>query len=439
MSKMPITVIGGGLAGCESAWQAAEMGASVTLFEMKPDEFSPAHTNSDLAELVCSNSFRSNVFNSAVGLLKEEMRIAGSLIMKAADNTSVPAGKALAVDRKAFSSFITEAINHHERIKVIRKEIKRVNSISSDAYSIVATGPLTSSSLAESIKELIGTEYLYFYDAIAPVIMADSIDMTKVFRQSRYGPFGEGDYLNCPFKREEYEKFVAELLKAEKVPLQDFEKPVYFEGCLPVEVMAERGEDTLRHGPMKPVGLETADGERPWAVVQLRQENMDATMYNMVGFQTKLKWPEQKRVFTMIPGLENAEFARLGSIHRNTYVCAPEVIRPTLQLIRESHVLLAGQISGVEGYVESTAMGWLAGRNAALLNQGITPSVPPEETAFGSLVRHITNAESKRFQPMNINWGLFPRLEKRTPKKLRGDAYSQRALVKWKNFLDEKP
>jgi methylenetetrahydrofolate--tRNA-(uracil-5-)-methyltransferase len=402
---------------------------------MKPLQFSPAHTSSDLAELVCSNSFRSDAPDSAVGLLKEEMRMADSLLMLAAEKTRVPAGKALAVDRREFSAFITDIIEKHERIEIVRQEITSVEQLPRESFSIIATGPLTSSPLADSIRHLVGREYLYFYDAIAPVIMADSIDMTKVFRQSRYGPFGEGDYLNCPMNREEYLAFWSALVKAEKVPLRDFEKPAYFEGCLPIEVMAERGEETLCYGPMKPRGLTTADGSQPHAVVQLRQENLDATMYNMVGFQTKLKWQEQQRVFRMIPGLEHAEFARLGSIHRNTFVCAPEVITPALRLKSAGHILLAGQISGVEGYVESTAMGWLAGRNAALLCQGKEPSTPPAGTAHGALVRHITNAGTKKFQPMNINFGLFPRLGKKMPKRLRGKAYAQRAMEEWKEFL----
>ena len=436
---MQISIVGAGLAGCEAAWQAAERGVDVSLYEMKPIRFSPAHTNPSLAELVCSNSFRSDAHNSAVGVLKEEMRRAGSLIMRAAEKTRVPAGKALAVDRNEFSNFITREIENHERISIKREEITDINQLRGDTFSIVATGPLTASALAGSIQKLIGMEYLYFYDAIAPVIMAESIDMKKVFRQSRYGQPGEGDYLNCPMTEDEYLAFWKALLEAEKVPLHDFEKPAYFEGCLPVEVMAERGQETLCYGPMKPRGIDPPDGSRPYAVVQLRQENMEATMYNMVGFQTKLKWQEQQRVFRMIPGLENAEFARLGSIHRNTFVCAPEVITPTLQLKEDDHILLAGQISGVEGYVESTAMGWLAGINAALISRGMAPAVPPPETAHGALIRHITNAEAKKFQPMNINFGLFPRLGEKMPKKLRGDAYAERAIRKWEEFLSGIP
>ncbi len=428
-----VIIVGAGLAGSEAAWQAARQGIPVRLYEMKPTRFSPAHKSTYLAELVCSNSLRSVDPYSAVGLLKEEMRLASSLIMEAALETRVPAGKALAVDRERFSRSITEKIESNHLIEVIREEITQIPK---DQVVILATGPLTSEALSEAIKGFIGVEYLHFYDAIAPIVLAESIDFSVVFRQSRYSPPGEGDYLNCPMDREQYEKFVSELLKGEKVPLRDFEKPAYFEGCLPIEVMAERGINTLRFGPMKPVGLvDPRTGKEPYAVVQLRQEDLEGSMYNMVGFQTKLKWHEQKRIFRMIPGLHHAEFVRLGSIHRNTFVCAPEVLRPTLQLKGHDVVFLAGQISGVEGYVESTAMGWLAGVNAARLIKGLPPLVPPWVTAHGALVHHITKANPKTFQPMNINFGLFPKLEIKLPKKARGMAYAQRALSAWKIFL----
>jgi methylenetetrahydrofolate--tRNA-(uracil-5-)-methyltransferase len=400
---------------------------------MKPKRFSPAHKNPNLAELVCSNSLRSAAIDSAVGLLKEEMRLGSSLIIDVAHKTQVPAGKAMAVDRERFAQEITQQIEKHPLISVVREEI---TEIPKDGIVILATGPLTSEMLSQAIQVLIGVDYLYFYDAIAPIVMSDSVDHKVVFRQSRYGPTGEGDYLNCPMDKNTYELFVSELLKAEKVPLHPFEKAVYFAGCLPVEVMAERGPETLRFGPMKPVGLnDPKTGQAPHAVVQLRQEDLEASMCNMVGFQTKLKWNEQERVFRLIPGLENAEFVRLGSIHRNTFVCAPEVLKPTLQMKNESGILLAGQVSGVEGYVESTAMGWLAGINAVRLIRHETPFIPPAVTAHGALIRHITHADPKRFQPMNINFGLFPRLEKKIPKKERSKVYSQRALEAWREFL----
>ncbi len=430
-----LKIIGAGLAGCEAAWQAARRGIHVTLYEMKPKRFSPAHKLDTLAELVCSNSLRSSALESAIGLLKEELRLGGSLIMEAADATRVPAGKAHAVDRELFSRHITHRISQNPNIEVVRTEIKEVPG---ESPVIIATGPLTSQPLAEDLKSLIGEEFMAFYDAIAPIVSAESINMEIVFRQSRYGPPGEGDYLNCPMDRELYERFITELLEGEKVPLRDFESPRYFEGCLPVEIMAQRGRETLRYGPMKPVGLtDPRTGQQPWAVVQLRAENREGTLYNMVGFQTKLKWQEQKRIFRMIPGLENAEFVRLGSIHRNTFVCAPRVLTPLLNLKSFPGCYLAGQISGVEGYVESTAMGFLAGINASARILGKSPLPPPAETAHGALINHLTLAEARNFQPMNVNFGLFPRLEKRLPKRLRGAAYSERALEKWKSFLEK--
>ncbi|MDP3028594.1 MAG: methylenetetrahydrofolate--tRNA-(uracil(54)-C(5))-methyltransferase (FADH(2)-oxidizing) TrmFO [Deltaproteobacteria bacterium] len=430
-----VIVIGGGLAGSEAAYQIAKRGIRVTLYEMKPVKFSPAHQSQNLAELVCSNSLRSDALDSAVGLLKEEMRRLGSLIMEAADNTKVPAGKALAVDREQFSSYITKKIAAHPLITIVREE---VTEIPEEGITIIATGPLTTEGLSKRLGELIGEHYLYFYDAIAPIIFKESIDFNKVFKASRYEE-GEGDYLNCPMDEKQYKGFIQALKEAEKVPLKPFEKPVYFEGCLPIEVMAERGDETLRFGPMKPVGLkDPRAGKEAYAVVQLRQENVAGTLYNMVGFQTKLKWPEQERIFRMIPGLEKAEFARLGSIHRNTFVKAPVVITKTLQLQKNKNIFLAGQISGVEGYVESTAMGLTAGINAALLAGGKEMIVPPNTTAHGALINHITESNPESFQPMNVNFGLFPALSKKMPRKKRGQLYAEGALAALEIWIKEK-
>jgi methylenetetrahydrofolate--tRNA-(uracil-5-)-methyltransferase len=430
-----VIVIGGGLAGSEAAYQIAKRGIRVTLYEMKPVKFSPAHQSQNLAELVCSNSLRSDALDSAVGLLKEEMRRLGSLIMEAADNTKVPAGKALAVDREQFSSYITKKIAAHPLITIVREE---VTEIPEEGITIIATGPLTTEGLSKRLGELIGEHYLYFYDAIAPIIFKESIDFNKVFKASRYEE-GEGDYLNCPMDEKQYKNFIQALKEAEKVPLKPFEKPVYFEGCLPIEVMAERGDETLRFGPMKPVGLkDPRAGKEAHAVVQLRQENVAGTLYNMVGFQTKLKWPEQERIFRMIPGLEKAEFARLGSIHRNTFVKAPVVITKTLQLQKNKNIFLAGQISGVEGYVESTAMGLTAGINAALLAGGKEMIVPPNTTAHGALINHITESNPESFQPMNVNFGLFPALSKKMPRKKRGQLYAEGALAALEIWIKEK-
>lgn len=430
-----VTIIGGGLAGSEAAYQIAKRGIRVTLYEMKPVKFSPAHQSQNLAELVCSNSLRSDALDSAVGLLKEEMRRLGSLIMEAADNTKVPAGKALAVDRENFSSYITKKIAAHPLITIAREE---VTEIPEEGIIIIATGPLTTEGLSKRLGELIGEYYLYFYDAIAPIIFKESIDFNRVFKASRYAE-GEGDYLNCPMDEKQYKDFIRALKEAEKVLLKPFEKPVYFEGCLPIEVMAERGEETLRFGPMKPVGLkDPRAGKEAHAVVQLRQENVTGTLYNMVGFQTKLKWPEQERIFRMIPGLEKAEFARLGSIHRNTFVKAPVVITKTLQLQKNKNIFLAGQISGVEGYVESTAMGLTAGINAALLAGGKEMIVPPNTTAHGALINHITESNPESFQPMNVNFGLFPALSKKMPRKKRGQLYAEGALAALEIWIKEK-
>ncbi|QJA05563.1 methylenetetrahydrofolate--tRNA-(uracil(54)-C(5))-methyltransferase (FADH(2)-oxidizing) TrmFO [Thermosulfurimonas marina] len=435
-----VTIIGGGLAGSEAAWQLARRGVPVRLYEMRPRKLTPAHRTGKLGELVCSNSLRSKEITSAVGLLKEEMRRLGSLVMEAALASEVPAGKALAVDRERFAEYITRRLSEHPLVEIVREEVREIPR---EGLVIVATGPLTSEALAEDLKRLTGEDYFHFYDAIAPIVYADSLDWEKVFRADRYGE-GEGAYVNCPLTKEEYERFVEALLSAEKVPLHPFEEPRYFEGCLPIEVMAERGRDTLRYGPMKPVGLvDPRTGREPYAVVQLRPENREGTLYNLVGFQTKLKYHEQERVFRMIPGLERAEFARYGSIHRNSFVCAPRVLRPTLQLKAEPRVFLAGQITGVEGYVESTAMGLLAGMNAARIFRGKDPVVPPPETAHGALVRYLMEADPRHFQPMNVNWGLFPPLSlppkerKRLPKRERYRLMAERALLRLEEWLRE--
>jgi methylenetetrahydrofolate--tRNA-(uracil-5-)-methyltransferase len=425
MSSPEITIIGGGLAGCEAAWQSAQRGISVVLHEMKPEKFSPAHELPGLAELVCSNSLRGISLDNAVGLLKEELRRCGSLIMEAAEATSVPAGGALAVDRQLFSGYVTAKIEAHPLIRIERAES---TSIPAEGTVIIASGPLTSDALAASLAELTG-DRLYFYDAIAPIVSAESLDMTKVFAASRYGKGDGDDYLNCPLDEAEYLRFIDELNRGEKVPARDFEKTVHFEGCMPVEELAARGVETLRFGPMKPVGLlNPHTGHEAHAVIQLRAENREKTMYNLVGFQTKLTWPEQRRVFRMIPGLENAEFVRLGSMHRNTFINSPALLETTQQLKSDHRIFFAGQITGVEGYVESAASGFLAGIAAAGLVQGQPLPVPPPETALGALMHHITNADVKHFQPMNVNYGLFPELPGRIKKKERRQKLAERAL-----------
>jgi methylenetetrahydrofolate--tRNA-(uracil-5-)-methyltransferase len=420
-----LTIIGGGLAGVEAAWQAARRGVKVRLYEMKPRRFSPAHQSPLLGELVCSNSLRADRVENAVGLLKEEMRRLGSLLLAAAGATRVPAGKALAVDRDAFAAYLTEALEKEPLVEIIREEI---TAIDEDRTTIIATGPLTSDALAGELARITGQEHLHFYDAIAPIVYAESLEMSKVFRASRYD--AGDDYLNCPFTEEEYAAFYQALMAGEQVPLKSFEEPRYFEGCLPIEVMAARGYLTLVYGPLKPVGLaDPGTGRQPFAVAQLRQENREGTIYNLVGFQTKLKYGEQERVFRLIPGLENAEFARLGSIHRNTFIRSPGLLSPHLNFLTYPRIFLAGQISGVEGYVESGAMGLLAGINAARQARSQPLVTPPRATALGALVHHLTNTGTKDFQPMNVNFGLFPSLHGRTPKKLRGAAYAARALA----------
>ena len=427
-----VTIIGAGLAGCEAAWQAAQRGVSITLHEMKPEKLSPAHHMPGLAELVCSNSLRGDSLENAVGLLKEELRRCKSLLLEAAEATRVPAGGALAVDRQLFSDYVTARITTHPLIKLVPGE---VTGLPAEGLVIVASGPLTSDTLAAALGGLTG-DRLYFYDAIAPIVTAESLDMSKIFAASRYGKGDGDDYLNCPLSEAEYLGFVNELLVAEKVAPRDFEKVVHFEGCMPVEEIASRGIETLRFGPMKPVGLvDPHTGAEPHAVIQLRAENRERTMFNLVGFQTKLTWPEQRRVFRMIPGMEQAEFVRLGSMHRNTFINAPSLLLPSQQLKSEPRILFAGQITGVEGYVESAGSGFLAGLTAARILSGQDPLIPPPETALGALMAHITNADTRHFQPMNVNYGLFPELPGRVKKKERRGKLAERALValdEWK-------
>ena len=434
-----VIVVGAGLAGSEAAWQAARRGAEVTLFEMRPGRTSPAHKTDDFAELVCSNSLRGAGLENAVGVLKEEMRRMDSLIIRAADATAVPAGGALAVDRRGFSRYITEQITAHPNISIRREEIKTVPR-DEDAVVIIASGPLTSGALSDEIHALLGDDALYFYDAAAPLVDAASIDMTQAYRASRYGK-GEPSYLNCPMNDREYEAFWQALTAAEKADVHDFEKEIFFEGCMPVEVMASRGKDTLLFGPLKPMGLEHPEtGERPYAVVQLRQDNAEGTIYNIVGFQTRLKWAEQRRVFRMIPGLSHAEFLRYGVMHRNTFINAPRHLRPTFQLRSENTLFFAGQMTGVEGYVESAASGLTAGINAARIAADRTPVVFPQTTCHGALAHYITTCDPAHFQPMNINFGLLPPLEdlpRRTRKPEKKLLTARRALAALDDFLQE--
>lgn len=423
-----VIIVGAGMAGSEAAWQVAQRGIKVDLYEMRPEKSTPAHKTEKFAELVCSNSLRGAGLENAVGLLKEEMRQLNSIIMESADINRVPAGGALAVDREGFSQYITDKVKNHPNVTVINKEIETIPQ-EDDAITIIASGPLTSEVLAKSIGELTGQDYFYFYDAAAPLISKESIDMSKAYRASRYGK-GTADYINCPMDKEEYEKFWQELTTAELAPIKEFEKAKFFEGCMPVEEMARRGIDTLLYGPLKPVGLEDPKtGKRPYAVVQLRQDNAADSLYNIVGFQTHLKWPEQKRVFGLIPGLENAEFVRYGVMHRNTFINSPELLRPTLQYKDRDDLLFAGQMTGVEGYIESAASGLVAGVNAAYLAKGENPVIFPEQTAYGSMCKYITSAVAKHFQPMNANFGLMPPLEERIrDKKLKKQKIAERAL-----------
>lgn len=423
-----VIIVGAGMAGSEAAWQVAQRGIKVDLYEMRPEKSTPAHKTEKFAELVCSNSLRGAGLENAVGLLKEEMRQLNSIIMESADINRVPAGGALAVDREGFSQYITDKVKNHPNVTVINKEIETIPQ-EDDVITIIASGPLTSEVLAKSIGELTGEDYFYFYDAAAPLISKESIDMSKAYRASRYGK-GTADYINCPMDKEEYEKFWQELTTAELAPIKEFEKAKFFEGCMPVEEMARRGIDTLLYGPLKPVGLvDPKTGKRPYAVVQLRQDNAADSLYNIVGFQTHLKWPEQKRVFGLIPGLENAEFVRYGVMHRNTFINSPELLRPTLQYKDRDDLLFAGQMTGVEGYIESAASGLVAGVNAAYLAKGENPVIFPEQTAHGSMCKYITSAVAKHFQPMNANFGLMPPLEERIrDKKLKKQKIAERAL-----------
>ncbi len=421
-----VVIIGGGLAGSEAAWQAATRGARVTLYEMRPKEPTKAHKTGYLAELVCSNSLGSADILNAPGILKEEMRRLNSLVVRMADEVRVPAGSALAVDRDQFSQKITQALESHPNLRILREEVKEIPT---DCLCIIATGPLTSDSLSAAIRNLTHSANLYFFDAISPIIDADSINMEAVFRASRYEK-GGADYLNCPMDEATYDAFREAMLKAEKVQPKEFEKIPYFEGCIPIEVMAERGRQTMVFGPMKPVGLEDPrTGKRPFAVVQLRPENRHGTCYNMVGFQTKLTYPEQRRVFRMIPGLEQAEFLRLGSLHRNTFVNSPQLLRDTLQLKARGTLFFAGQLVGVEGYTESAAMGGLAGINAVRGLAGLPLVTPPPSTAHGCLVNYITTSDPRHFQPINTNFGLFPPLPTRIrDKEQKRRLIGQRAL-----------
>lgn len=433
----PITIIGAGLAGCEAAWQIARQGIPVDLFEMRPERMTPAHQTGRLAELVCSNSLRGTGMHNAVGLLKEELRRCNSLFISSADAHAVPAGGALAVDRDGFADQITQRIETHPLITLHRQEIV---DLPVDRPLIIASGPLTSDTLAEKIALLTGQQHLYFYDAIAPIVEADSIDREKVYAASRYDR-GGADYLNCPFDKEQYLTFVDALCKGDKVAAREFEKVVHFEGCMPIEVLAERGEMTLAFGPMKPVGLrDPRTGRDPFAVLQLRQDDRHAELYNLVGFQTKLTYPEQQRIFRTIPGLENVKFARLGSMHRNTFINSPACLNQTLQLKESPGIFFAGQITGVEGYVESAASGFLAGLSAAAFHQGKTFQPPPPSTALGALLNYPVNAPAEGFQPMNITYGLFPPLETRIRKRRdRRQALADRALQDlelWKTKLE---
>ncbi len=413
------------MAGSEAAWQIAQRGAMVTLYEMRPNKMTPAHHTGYFGELVCSNSLRAASLTNAVGLLKEEMRRFNSLIMKAADETEVPAGGALAVDREEFARYITDSIKDHPSIEIINKEIAELPQ---ERPVIIATGPLTSEALAGTLERITGTGRLYFYDAAAPIITSESIDMSKAFFASRYNKGGD-DYLNCPMDEEEYNRFLNELAGGDVYMGKEFEKEVFFEACMPVEELAKRGLDTMRYGPLKPVGI-TCPGtnKQPYAVVQLRKDNREGTLYNMVGFQTRLKHPEQNRIFRLIPGLENAEFVRYGAMHRNTFINAPTLLKSTLELIGKEGVFMAGQITGVEGYVESTASGIIAGLNAVCRLKNENPLVFPPETAMGALMNYITSADPNNFQPMNVNYGLFPPLKEKVPKKKKRELYAQRSL-----------
>jgi methylenetetrahydrofolate--tRNA-(uracil-5-)-methyltransferase len=441
-----IIVIGGGLAGSEAAFQAAQRGITVKLYEMRPAHPTGAHTGGDLAELVCSNSLGSNLPDRASGVLKNELRLLNSMLLECAEAAALPAGAALAVDREPFARMVTEHIENHPNIELIREEIKEIPA----SPVIVASGPLTSASLSKSIAALSGEEHLFFFDAISPIVRAESINMATAFRASRYekGEQDEGDYINCPFTKEEYYAFVNALKTAERIELRSFEEAIrsgvkaghFFEGCLPVEIIAERGEDSLAFGPMRPVGLrDPRTGKRPYAVVQLRQDNLAGSLYNLVGFQTNLKFPEQRRILRMIPGLENAEFERYGQMHRNTFIASPKLLRPTLQHITRDDLFFAGQITGVEGYMGNIATGLLAGINMARLLQSKTPLTLPPETMLGALCHYVTHADLKDFQPMKANFGILPPMDfpPKTGKRERGQLYAERAAKALDQYLDE--
>lgn len=435
MIEQPITVIGGGLAGSEAAWQAAERGLRVRLYEMRPVRPTPAHRTANLGEIVCSNSLKSDEPGTAPFMLKEELRRGGALLIRVAHETAVPAGAALAVDRERFSQSVTRALDEHPNIEVVREEAQ---AIPTEGIVIIATGPLTSPALSESLARLTGATHLYFYDAISPVVEAETINTAIAFRAARYDK-GGADYLNCPMSEEDYNRFYEALVAAESVPLHEFEQTIYFEGCLPIEEIARRGRDTLRFGPMKPVGLrDPRTGEMPYAAVQLRQENLLADSYNLVGFQNHLKFGEQKRILRLIPGLEQAEFIRFGQIHRNTFICAPAILGETLQMRSAPRVLFAGQIAGVEGYIEAMATGFMAGVHAARLARGQAVEAPPRHTAMGSLVNYIANAETKNFQPMNITFALLPALapELRRRAKRKVDRHRLQVEIGLKEFDD---
>jgi len=438
-----LTIIGGGLAGSEAAWQASQRGLKVKLYEMRPTLQTGAHQTHDLAELVCSNSLGSNLPDRASGVLKNELRILNSMLLECAEQASLPAGGALAVDRELFAKLVTERISNHPNIEIVREEVKEIP----DSSTIIASGPLTSLSLSQSIATLSGEEHLFFFDAIAPVIHAESINMDIAYRASRYGTGeqDEGDYINCPFTKEEYYAFVEALMNAERIELRSFEDAIksgvkaghFFEGCLPVEIIAERGVDSLAYGPMRPVGLrDPRTGKRPYAVVQLRQDNLAGNLYNLVGFQTNLKFPEQRRVLRLIPGLENAEFLRYGQMHRNTFIASPKLLRPTLQHIQRDDLFFAGQITGVEGYMGNIATGLLAGVNAARLHHHEELIVLPETSMLGALCHYVTHANLKDFQPMKANFGILPPLETKINKRERGRAYAERALADLQLALD---
>lgn len=445
-----LIVIGGGLAGTEAAWQAAERGLYVHLYEMRPFVETGAHITQNLAELVCSNSLGSDISDRAPGLLKDELRKLGSQLLKCADDTSLPAGGALAVDREQFAQAVTEQISNHARIKIIREEVREIPP----GLNIIATGPLTSPALSDAISHLTGKEHLYFFDAIAPIVTSESVNLDVAYRASRYGRGlqSDGDYLNCPFTEEQYYKFIHELVTAERIELKDFELALekgvkagahkFFEGCLPVEIMARRGVDSMAYGPMRPIGLDDPrTGRRPYAVVQLRQDDQAGSLYNLVGFQTNLKFAEQRRVFRMIPGLENAEFARYGQMHRNTFIFSPAHLKPTLQFRDRENLLFAGQITGVEGYVGNIATGLLAGWNAAKIFSGENPLVLPQTTMLGALCHYIVNASPADFQPMKANFGILPPLDtggrKLRGKRNRAAAYVSRARRDFDEFIKD--